>query len=183
MTEDGAVLSVLASRRTTSGGGASADDLDSSVGGGGASSGVRFEGLRLPRATVSGSPAGSDDGVAVGVVAAAPLGDAFVASAWAEGRPSAIDDGGLASGRALGWGVGLHSQPDAGGQAVGFVLARPTPGGPMGGGGEGTAPLLCEMSCRVPLADGLELTPGVMVVRAPGAGAATALRLGANWRF
>jgi hypothetical protein len=173
-TEDGTVLSVLASRRATSG----ADAADAER--------VRFDGLRLPAA--AGRPAeavAGDDGVAVGVVAAAPLGDAFVASAWAEGRPSGLEDNGLASGRALGWGVGLHSQPDGGGQAVGFVLAKPTPGvGAGGAAAEGPAPLLCELSGRLPLRDGLELTPGIMVVRAAGGGGtATALRLGANWRF
>ncbi|KAI8473206.1 MAG: hypothetical protein J3K34DRAFT_466805 [Monoraphidium minutum] len=149
---------------------------------------MRFEGASVPcGGRGGGAAAGGAKGAAgveasVGLVGAAPLGDAFVASAWAEGRVGGGAGGG-GGGRALGWGVGLHSQPDAGGRAVGFVLARPTAPGGGGGGGGGGAPLVCELAWRLPVADGLELSPGAVVVRGAGGGAATAVRLGAGWRF
>jgi hypothetical protein len=166
---DGAALTLLGSRRATTG--APATPL---------AAGLRFDGARLPAVAGLGGAAAAAEGAGgavVGVVGAAPLGDAFVVSAWAEGRPGGHGGDAPAPGGAAGWGVGLHSQPDDGGQAVGLVLARPA------GEGGAAAPLLCELSCRVPLADGLELVPGALVVRAAGAGTATALRFAANWRF
>jgi hypothetical protein len=192
-SRDGACLTLVSGAQGSSGGGSgSAEDAAP----GALQRLVRFEGLRLPgtgsgRSTAAagaadGAPAPGSSAWSAGVVGAAPLGDAFVASAWAEGRRRCGAGAGARRGADFGWGVGLHSQPDAGGSAVGLVLARPASsggGGGSSGGGSGAAPLLCELSWRLPLADGLELSPGAMVVRAAGAGTATALRIGASWRF
>jgi hypothetical protein len=190
-SRDGAVLSLVSGAQGVS-------DASAALGGAaapprGLPGGLKLWGLRIPAAAggggggggggegaeaAGGGGGGGGRAVSAGVVGALPLGDAFVASAWAEARQAGGGGGGGAAG---GWGVGLHSQPDAGGAAVGLVLARPAAAA--AAAGAGAAPTLCELSWRLPLASGLELSPGALVVRAPGGGAAAALRLGAGWRF
>lgn len=160
---DGPALSVVASRQ------GSASSSMAAQPGSGSSHPWRFQVPTSRTLGLEGEVGGVGSMTTAGVVGAAPLGDAFVASAWVEGQQSAGQ-------RGVGWGVGLHSQPDRGGQAVGVVLARPR------SSPAAAVPLLCELSWRVPLTDGLELSPGALVVRAEGA-TATALQMAASWRF
>eukprot|EP00877_Chromochloris_zofingiensis_P005803 jgi/Chrzof1/15223/Cz09g32020.t1 len=134
----------------------------------------------------------------LGVAGACPIADMFAASAWAEvASPLGGGGGGDSLLGQCGWGVALFAQPDVGGQEVGLVIAQHSDAaataGINGGGAQEVqqrrrvdrshAPVLCELSCKLPMGDGLALSPSALLSYRGNKGTSMVLAMQSSWKF
>ena len=116
----------------------------------------------------------------VGAAASVALGDVAVLSAW---HVAAANAEGVLSG---GSGMRLATVPNTSGVVLAAMASRPCCGSSSSGDGSGAtaaaASSVCELSASVPVADGILITPGLVMARQSGR-TAFALAMQSTWRF
>lgn len=117
--------------------------------------GMRFLGVQSPSSSANNSSQQQPlSGPVLGAAGVLPLGDVVTATAWTE-KP--------ASGSA-GWGIGLYCQPDDEGLELGMALGKVATQQE-----RACRPLFCELSAKVPVGDGLSISPCALLTTRRGA--------------